>query len=259
MPIHPTAVIADDANLAEDIEIGPYAIIEPEVTIGPGARIAGHVQIVNRVEIGKDCEIGHGAVIGANPQDKSFARDTASGVVIGDGNTFREHVTIHRSTTDGGATRIGDRNYLMVGCHVGHNSVVGDDNTFANGCLLGGHVTVGNSTFLGGGAGFHQFVRVGDHCMIRGLSAISQDVPPFVMVSGSNQVRGLNVVGMSRAGFDKDQRLGVKAAFNHIYRAGLNLSQALQAAGEIEWVDEGAQFIEFFRAASKKGVCRLGA
>jgi len=135
---------------------------------------------------------------------------------------------------------------------------MGDDNVLANNCLLGGEVQIGSRNFFGGGAAFHQFVRVGDLTMVKGLTAISQDVPPFVMVSGSNQVRGLNVVGMQRAGFDKDQRKGVKAAFNHIYRGGFNLSQALGAAGEMKWCAEGLQFIEFFRSVSKKGVCRLG-
>ena len=154
-------------------------------------------------------------------------------------------------------TRLGASNFLMAGAHVGHDVQMGDHNVLANNCLLGGEVQVGGRNFFGGGAAFHQFVRVGDLCMVKGLTAISQDVPPFVMASGSNQVRGLNVVGMSRAGFGKDQRLGVKAAFNLIYRAGLNLSQALEAARGMEWAAVGAQFIEFFHGASKKGVCRL--
>ena len=156
-------------------------------------------------------------------------------------------------------TRLGARNFLMAGAHVGHDVQMGDDNVLANQCLLGGEVQVGEKNFFGGGAAFHQFVRVGDLCMVKGLTAISQDVPPYVMVSGSNQVRGLNVVGMSRAGFDKEQRGSVKAAFNHIYRGGMNLSQALEAAEAMQWGTEGAKFVEFFRAESKKGICRLGA
>ena len=155
-------------------------------------------------------------------------------------------------------TRIGAENFLMAGAHVGHDVQMGSHNVLANNCLLGGEVLVGDKNFFGGGSAFHQFVRVGDLTMVKGLTAISQDVPPFVMVSGSNQVRGLNVVGMSRAGFDKDQRSGVKAAFNHIYRGGLNLSQALEAADAMVWGDEAAEFLEFFRGVSKKGVCRLG-
>ena len=154
-------------------------------------------------------------------------------------------------------TRLGLSNFLMAGSHVGHDVQMGDHNVMANQCLLGGEVQVGERNFFGGGSAFHQFVRVGDLCMVKGLTAISKDVPPFLMVSGSNQVRGLNVVGMSRAGFDKEQRLGVKAAFNPVYRGGVNLSQALEAAGEMEWGTEATQFIDFFRTESKKGICRF--
>ena len=155
-------------------------------------------------------------------------------------------------------TRLGESNFLMAGAHVGHDVQMGDHNVLANNCLLGGEIVIGERNFFGGGSAFHQFVRVGDLCMVKGLTAISQDVPPFVMVSGSNQVRGLNVVGMSRAGFDKEQRSGVKAAFSHIYRDGMNLSQALEAAETMDWGAEAAKFIAFFRVDSKKGICRLG-
>ena len=196
-------------------------------------------------------------MIGGDPQDFKFSREIRSGVEVGAGTIFREHVTVHRGSREGTVTRLGASNFLMAGAHVGHNVDMGDQNVLANNCLLGGEVQVGERNFFGGGAAFHQFVRVGDLCMVKGLTAISQDVPPFVMVSGSNQVRGLNVVGMSRVGFDRDQRAGVKAAFNHIYRSGMNLSQALEAAAGMGWCEEGAQFIEFFRGASSKGVCRL--
>ena len=255
MLIHPTAVIADEATIADDVEIGPYAIIDPGVKIGAGTRIAGHAQIVNRTRIGAGCEIGHGAVIGANPQDKSFSTGIISGVVIGDGNIFREHVTVHRSSSDGNSTRIGDRNYFMVGSHVGHDTVIGNDNTLANGCLLGGHVTIGNATFFGGGVGVHQFVRVGDLCMIQGNASVSQDVPPFVILSGLNQVRGLNSIGMRRAGFSKAAREGIKSAFGILLRQGLNLEAAYVEAAKLELSDDAKAFVDFFRTPSRKGIC----
>jgi UDP-N-acetylglucosamine acyltransferase len=255
--IHPTALIAPEAEIGEGVEIGAYAVIESGVQVGDGCRILGHAQILSGVRLGENCVVGHGAVIGGEPQDFKFSREIRSGVEIGAGTILREHVTVHRGSREGSMTRLGVDNFLMAGSHVGHNVQMGDNNVLANQCLLGGEVQIGTRNFLGGGSAFHQFVRVGDLCMVKGLTAISQDVPPFVMVSGSNQIRGLNVVGMSRAGFCKEQRQGVKAAFHHIYRAGLNLSQALEAAKELEWLEEGHQFIDFFRNASAKGVCRL--
>ena len=258
MNIHPTALVDPDAELGADVEVGAYAVVEGGVVLGDGCRVLGHAQVLRGVTLGENCEVGHGAVIGGNPQDFKFDPETKSGVEVGAGTVFREHVTVHRGSPEGAMTRLGASNFLMAGAHVGHDVQMGDHNVMANNCLLGGEVTVGERNFFGGGSAFHQFVRVGSLCMVKGLTAISQDVPPFVMVSGSNQVRGLNVVGMSRAGFGKEQRQGVKAAFNHIYRAGLNLTQALEAAAEMEWGAEGAEFIEFFRGVSKKGVCRLG-
>ena len=186
-----------------------------------GVPDSAHAQLLNSVVIGAGCEIGHGAVVGGNPQDKSFRRETASGVVIGDGEYLREHVTMHRGSQEGSQTRIGEGNFFTVGCHVGHDTTIGSNNTLANQCLLGGHVRVGNSTFIGGGAAFHQFVRVGDLCMVKGLSAVSQDVPPFVLLSGSNQVRGLNSVGMRRAGFNIAARGSIKAAFGIMFQNGV--------------------------------------
>ena len=256
--IHHTAIVDPSSEIGEGVEIGPYACISAGVTLGSGCRILGHAQVLSGVKLGESCEVGHGTVIGGDPQDFKFSREISSGVEVGAGTVFREHVTVHRGSREGSLTVIGESNFLMAGAHVGHDVRMGDHNVLANNCLLGGEIDVGEGNFFGGGSAFHQFVRVGSLCMVKGLTAISQDVPPFVMVSGSNQVRGLNVVGMSRAGFDKDQRLGVKAAFNHIYRSGMNLSQALAAAEEMEWGSEAMQFIDFFRGESKKGVCRLG-
>jgi len=255
--IHPSALVDPEAEIGAEVAIGAYAVVEAGVQIGAGCRILGHAQVLRGVRLAENCQVGHGAVIGGDPQDFKFSREIESGVEVGAGTVFREHVTVHRGSREGSVTRLGANNFLMAGAHVGHDVQMGDHNVLANQCLLGGEVHVGERNFFGGGAAFHQFVRVGDLCMVKGLTAISQDVPPFVMVSGSNQVRGLNVVGMSRAGFDKAQRAGVKAAFNHIYRAGMNLSQALASADGIEWGREAAQFIDFFRVVTQKGICRL--
>ena len=145
----------------------------------------------------------------------------------------------------------------MVGCHVGHDSVIGKNNTLANHSLLGGHVHVGNSVFIGGGAAFHQFVRVGDMCMVKGLSAVSQDVPPFVLLSGSNQVRGLNSVGMRRAGYDVKARDSIKLAFGIMLRLGLSLTAALEKADLLDLGEEAECFVDFFRTPSRKGICHI--
>ena len=253
--IHPTALVSPGARISDDVEIGPYAVIGNKARIGAGCRIEGHAQVMNSVEIGEDCLLGHGAVIGGDPQDKAFHHSTLSHVVIGSGNVFREHVTIHRSIYEGGVTRIGNDNFLMVGSHVGHDTVIGNDNTLANNCLLGGHVELGNGNFLGGGAAFHQFIRVGELCMVKGLSAVSQDVPPFIIVSGSNQVRGLNSIGMRRAGYDADTIRNIKVGFGVMYLQGLARNAALEKAASMDLNSEARSFIDFFRTPSRKGIC----
>jgi len=257
MNIHPTAAVAAGAEIAEDVVVGPFAVIDAKVRIRAGCRIEGHAQLLNSVELGESCEVGHGAIIGGNPQDLGFDRATPSGIVIGARNVFREHVTVNRSSVEGGATRIGDGNYLMASSHAGHDVVIGDNNVIANACMLGGHVTVGNSTFLGGGGGFHQFVRIGDLCMVKGLTAISQDVPPFVIMSGSNDVRGLNSIGLRRAGYDKETRDSIKLAFTIVMREGHNIDAALEKAAANALKPEAEAFVEFFRTPSRKGICRV--
>jgi UDP-N-acetylglucosamine acyltransferase len=255
LKIHSSAVVDPRAELGEDVEIGPLAIIEAGVRIGRGCTIRGHAQLVGRVTLGEGCEIGHGAILGADPQDLGFDRRIESGVTLGSHNVIREHVTIHRSTRDGGATTMGDRNLLMVGCHLGHDVEIGSSNILANGSMLGGHVHLGSGAFLGGGTGVHQFVRLGDRCMAQGHASISQDVPPFVLVADTNRICGLNVIGMRRAGFTAATRANVKEAFHRIYLAKLNLKEALESTQSDHWVPEALAFIDFFRVPSKRGVC----
>lgn len=238
-----------------DVEIGPWVLIEAGVQIGDRCRIEAHAQLLNTVALGDDCVVRAGALIGGDPQDTSFSRNTPSRVEIGSGNTIGENVTIHRSASENEATRIGDRNYFMAASHIGHDCVVGDDNILANNCLLGGHVQLGNRSFLGGGSAFHQFIRIGDLCIVKGLSAISRDVPPFVTASGVNQISGLNVIGLRRAGFSREARIEVKQAFNHVYREGKNLSQSIAKRGELKLGPEAQVFLDFFESVSKKGVC----
>ncbi len=256
MNAHSTAIIHSDAKIASDVEIGPFAIIEAGVSIESGCKIAGHVQLLNNVSLGANCEIGGGSIIGGDPQDLKFESSTSSCVEIGPGNRMREHVTIHRGAKEGSLTRVGASNYLMTGSHLGHDVEIGDENVLANNVLLGGHVIMGDCNFLGGGSAYHQFIRIGDYCMVKGNSSVSQDVPPYVLCALVNEIHGLNVIGLRRAGFDANTRKNLKHAYDSIYRSGKNLSQAVKDCENADWSEPASKFLQFFAEASEKGVCR---
>jgi UDP-N-acetylglucosamine acyltransferase len=253
--IHPTALIDPEAELATDVEVGPFVVIAGKATIATGCRILAHAQIIGDVTIGSGCLIGRGAILGEEPQSIGFKSSTPSGVRIGEGNTIRELVTVHRSITAEALTVIGDRNYIMAGVHLGHDVRAGDDNILANNCLIGGHVKIGNRTFLGGGSCFHQFIRLGDLCMVKGASGISQDVPPFTLAHAFNQVSGLNTVGLRRLGVSPEHRAELKRVFRHVCRSQMPLSEALKSAESMSWGTHSRQFLDFFRQPSAKGIC----
>ena len=172
-----------------------------------------------------------------------------------DGNKLREYCTLHRGTTEGSATVVGDGCFLMAGAHLGHNVQLGDGVILANNALLGGHVQVEDRVFIGGGAVFHQYIRVGRLAICQGLSGFSKDIPPYVTAAEINGVAGLNVVGLRRAGFTAAQRAETKAAFDLLYRSGLNVAQALAAARERPWNEAAQVFWDFVAGAKKKGLC----
>jgi UDP-N-acetylglucosamine acyltransferase len=256
LKIHPTAFVDPAAEIGEDAQIGCFAVVEAGAKIGDRCTLEGHAQVLSHAEIGDDCLVGGNSIIGGAPQDLGFDSRVPSKVRIGPGNTFRENVTIHRSTTENGVTEIGSNNYFMVGTHVGHDCVIGERNILANQCMLGGHVVLGDGAFLGGGAGLHQFVRIGSLCMIKGNASISQDVPPYVIISDSNRVRGLNVIGMRRAGMNAATRKNVKEAFHQMFLNERNLQEALDDTLPHEWEPEAQAFIDFFRGETTRGVCR---
>jgi len=256
MKIHPTAIIADGAKLAPDVEVGPFSIISAESEIGSGCVIGAHVVLEHRVVLGEGTKVGHGTILGANPQDLSFDPSRKdSGVRIGKGNTIREYVTIHRGTKENGDTLVGDGNFLMTGFHMGHDSVVGNQVIAANNVLLAGHVRVQDRAFLGGGTVFHQFMEVGSLAMVRGGCRFSKDIPPFLVATGENHVAGINAVGLRRAGFSADARKDIKRAFRLLYQSGLNVSQALEAAAGESWGPEATMLFNFVRDAKKRGIC----
>jgi len=198
--IHPTAVIADGAVLGAGVHVGPFVVIEEDVVLGDGCVIGPHAVIRRYTRMGADNRVDAGAVIGGPPQHLGFD-DAETWVVIGDGNTFREGVTIHRAYEPGAATVVGSNGFFMTAAHVGHDCRVGDNVILTNGAVLGGHATVGRNAVLGGFAGAHQFLNVGAFCMVAGYTPLRKDALPF-MVIGGTPVRHyrLNSVGLRRNG-----------------------------------------------------------
>jgi UDP-N-acetylglucosamine acyltransferase len=257
--VHPTAHISDDATLAEDVRVGPFAVIDGRVTVGPGCRIESHARLVGPLTMGANNEVGSGAVLGGAPQHLAY-KGEATTVEIGDGNTFREHVTVHRGMPVGvgpgtGKTVIGSHNLFMAGAHVGHDCVVGNHGVFANCALLGGHVTVGDRVLLSGNSAVHQFCRVGRLALLSGTSASSKDIPPFWVMQDVNHVCGINVIGMRRAGVPTAEIQGVRKAFRYIYREKLTVAAALaRIESELGHLPACRELVEFIRA-SKRGIC----
>jgi UDP-N-acetylglucosamine acyltransferase len=255
--IHPTALVDPGAKIGAKIEIGPFSTIGPEVVIGDNTIVQSHVVIEGEVTIGTGNFIGHGAVIGGAPQDLSFSPERKTRVEIGNENVMREYCTIHRGSPEGSATRIGDKNFLMAGAHLGHNCAIGDNVIIANNCLLGGHVHVDDGAFLGGGGVFHQHMRIGRLALTQGASGFSKDIPPFLIAAEINYVFGVNVIGLRRAGFSAKDREEIKAAFKLVYLGGLNISQALEKAATMKFGAPAREFLDFVTNAKKRGICPL--
>jgi UDP-N-acetylglucosamine acyltransferase len=253
--IHLAAVVDPGARIGNNVEIGPYAVIGPEVTLGDNTKLQSHVVIEGTVTIGSNNFIGHGAIIGTAPQDLSFAPERKTRVEIGNDNVIREYCTIHRGSAEGSTTQIGNRNFVMVSAHVGHNCVIGSNVIIANNCLLGGHVAIDDGAFLGGSCVFHQFMRVGRLAITQGNYAFGKDIPPFVIAAKINTVSGLNVVGLRRARFSATDRDEIKHAFKLLYTSGLNVSQALAEAVKLDLGAPAREFFDFVAAAKQRGIC----
>jgi UDP-N-acetylglucosamine acyltransferase len=254
MKIHRTAIVSAQAQLADDVEIGAHAIIGDNVRLGAGCVVQAHALLEGRTTLGARNFVGYGAIIGATPQDFAYRDSVVSEVRIGDGNIFREYVTIHRGTKERSATIVGNDCYLMVGAHLGHNVKLGDNVVIANNCLLAGYVAIGNGAILGGGTVFHQFLRVGPLAMVRGGTRFGKDIPPYVSADGENLLSGINALGLRRAGFPAEVRQEIKRAFKLVYWSGINVSQALERAKESNWSPEAQAFFDFI-ASSERGVC----
>ncbi|NNC76485.1 MAG: acyl-ACP--UDP-N-acetylglucosamine O-acyltransferase [Woeseiaceae bacterium] len=232
--IHPTAIIADTARVADDVEIGPYTLVGENVEIGRGCRINGHVVINGPTRIGENNHIYQFASIGDDPQDKKY-RDEPTRLEIGNGNTIREFCTISRGTVqDAGVTRIGDDNWIMAYVHIAHDCILGNHTILANNTTLAGHVRIGDWVIMGGFSGIHQFCRVGDHAFLGMYAGIGQDVPAYTMVSGQPAIpRGINAEGLKRRNFSTAQIRNIKNAYRLLYRKGLKLTDAVQMIAEL--------------------------
>jgi UDP-N-acetylglucosamine acyltransferase len=254
--IHPTAIVNEGAQLGAEVKIGPFSIIGAEAVIGENSVIQSHVVIEGAVRMGAGNLIGHGSVIGGPPQDLNFQAQIKSRVEMGNANVVREHCTIHRGATEGSATVLGDGNFLMVGSHVGHDCKIGNGVVIVNDCLLAGHVRVDDRAFIGGGSRFHQGIRIGRVVMAEGR--FTKNLPPF-LIAAKNQVFGVNILGLRRAGFSPTDRDEIKRAFKLLYTSGLNTKQALEKAAESEFGGVGREFFDFVAEAGKRGIVSYSA
>ena len=257
MSIDSRAIIDPSAKLADGVSVGPYSIIGADVEIGENTWIGPHVVIQGPTRIGKDNRLFQFSSIGEIPQDKKFHGES-SRLEIGDRNTIREFVTINRGTEDGGGvTRIGDDNWLMAYIHIAHDCIVGNNTIFANNASLAGHAVVDDYAILGGFTLVHQFCQIGKHAFCGMGSAISKDVPPYVIVNGSPaEAHGLNLEGLKRRGFSKETLKVLRDAYKIIYRQGLTLEEAKPKLNELAQSAPDVQALLDFLARSQRGIVR---
>jgi len=254
--IHPTAIVDKNAEIASDVDIGPYCIIEEGARIGAGCRLGSHVVIQGRTEIGNGCTVSPFASLGGPPKDIGYKYEPTR-VIIGSNNTIKEYVTINRGTEKGGGiTRVGDNNFIMAYAHIAHDCKVGNNIIMANGATLAGHVEVSDFVIFSGLCAVHQFCRVGKYAFISGLTGIPKDVPPFVIAAGDRaKLYGLNLVGLQRRNFSADELTKLKRAYRLIFRSALPLKTSLKIIREELDGENVAYLIEFIES-STRGICR---
>jgi len=262
--IHASAVVDRKAELASDVEIGPYSVIGPNVKIGAGTKVGSHTVIEGYTTIGKENNFAHFASIGGAPQDMKY-RGEPTQLTIGDRNTVREFTTIHTGTAqDEGITRIGSDNWIMSYVHIAHDCQIGDHTIFSSNAQIAGHVQVHDWAIMGGMSGVHQFVRIGQHAMLGGGSILVQDVPPFVIAAGDKAApHGVNVEGLKRRGFSSETISVLRQAYKTLYKDGLSFEDAKVElkkmitvnTADTATVEKLTQFY-YFIAASTRGIIR---
>jgi UDP-N-acetylglucosamine acyltransferase len=255
--IHPTAIVHPGAELDTGVSVGPYSVVGEEVRIGKGTKLYPHVVIGDWTTIGQKTTIFQFASVGAAPQDLAYKGEKTE-TIIGDNNVIREFVTIHRGTAkDKKRTVCGNNNLFMNYVHIAHDCIVGNHVIVANGATLAGHVTIEDHAILGGLVPVHQYVRIGSYCIVGGASAVSKDVPPYVMAVGNRaHLFGLNMVGLRRKGFSKQDIEEIKKAYNILFRSHLKLSEAVERLKkELPGSPHADRFIKFIEN-SKRGLIR---
>jgi len=255
--IHRTAVVSSTAKLADGVEIGPFCIIGKGVTIGKKTRLVSHIT-VKEAEIGSDCIIYPFSTIGLAPQDTKYNNEKTR-VKIGNKNTIRENVTIHRASVSGdGLTQVGDNNFIMAYSHIAHDCKLGNNIIMANATTLAGHVEVEDLAVIGGLVAVHQFTRIGTCSMIGGVSGVSKDVPPYTMASGNRaKLYGLNTTGLKRLGITASSLKELKSAYKILFRSKFTFNEALdKVKNELKQTAEIKHLIRFLGKCQKRGLCR---
>jgi UDP-N-acetylglucosamine acyltransferase len=249
--IHPTAIVSPEAELAEDVQVGPHVVIEGPVRLGPGCVLKPQVHLVGPLTMGSKNVVFTGCILGEQPQHLRYSGEP-TGTEIGDNNIFREHVTVHRGTTQSWTTRIGHNNFFMAHSHVAHDCVVGNHCILTNSSLLAGHCVLEDNVYLSGHTAIHQFVRMGRLSLLSGLSCTTKDVPPFIVQQGHNCVVGVNVVGMRRAGISHADIDAVRRAYHLLYRQGQTTTNALeQIEEELRSVAVVQEMVSFIRRSTR--------
>lgn len=255
--IHPTAIVSKNAEIANNVKIGAYSIIESGVILHDNTIVHPHVHICKGVEIGARSEVFSFAALGHSPQDKSFNGE-ATRLIIGNDTIIREHVTMHRGTTNGRSeTRVGSHGYFMVGSHVAHDCTVGNDVILAQNSAIGGHVNIGNGCNIGAMAGVHQFCHIGKHAFIGSMSAVTTDVIPYSTALGNHaHLAGLNVIGMKRGGISRPTILSTRSAYRELFASNGTLEQRVESVREkYSKVSEVSEIIDFIRSDRKRSLC----
>lgn len=250
--IHSTAIVAADAELGDDVEIGPFAIIGESCTLGDGSVVAARATLERNVTLGAEVHVGSGSILGGPPQDVKYRGEQTS-VEIGDGTVIREYTTINRGTTHSFTTKVGKNCFIMSYVHLGHDCHIGDGVVLVNGVQVAGHVTVDDRAIVSGLTAVHQFVRIGRFSFIGGCSRVAQDVPPYTRAVGNPiKLYGLNSVGLRRNNFPDEVVRELKRAYRLFFRSELNLSQAVQRAeAELEQLPEVQEFVRFVSATNR--------
>ena len=255
--IHPQAVVDAKAELAAGVVVGPGAVVGPDVVIGANTWIGPNAVLDGRLRLGRDNRVFPGACLGLEPQDLKY-RGAPTEVVIGDGNTIRECVTINRATDEGERTVVGDHNLLMAYCHLGHNCELGDRIVMSNAIQVAGHVIIEDRAVIGGCLGIHQFVQIGTMAMVGGMTRVERDVPPYCLVEGHpGRVRGLNRVGLRRSGLgDRDggrEFKQLQEIWNLVYRSDLVIAEALEQVKDQALLPAASHFCRFLDASIAQG------